>query len=71
MSRADSHDVGGDGGEAVGSVFGGGEEGIESHEKAGGDSVLRLSLSDIGDRCKGLRGRSCQSYCLRHPRPAG
>lgn len=49
MSRADSHDVGGDGSDATSPVFAGGEEGSASQEKAGGDSVSRLSFSDMVD----------------------
>ena len=52
ISRADSHDVGGDGSDATFSVFGGGEEGNASHENAGGDSLAGLSLSDMMVRRK-------------------
>lgn len=47
MSRAESHDVGGDGSDA-GSGSGDGEESIESHENgAGVGELVFFNLSDI------------------------
>jgi hypothetical protein len=46
ISRADSHEVGGEGNEPVGSEAAGGE-GSASHEKGGGESLIRFSLSVI------------------------
>lgn len=47
MSRAESHDVGGDGKEpgSGGLDVGGGEGTSESHENAGGESVIRFNFN--------------------------
>jgi len=45
MSRADSHEVGGEGNEVASSGAAGGEDTSASHENGGGDLLVRLSLS--------------------------